>query len=387
MSLTRNDQRRKDINAILQALASRFRNTRVHALPVNETPIELCVTPILKTSTTTASNGSLLLVTEESPCKEYIDIAYLSPSYLSTIPRDPTLATSSAQIGYMITRSESNDITITPKTLDDKAVIKVTCNFNAGCSSVEQISTTIYTQPYIISIDRPIFLRDATPKTSITIVGKGFTGKNAVTLTQRNNSKEYYLGEFISTNGTTTLLDPNSLNKKFPCGDGCTDGVPVGDYMVTIKNEGGVSNVGYISIKSYTTSTISSHGNSTVTPNSSSTKIGSITVSSDISLTLKSLTLTSTTTNKLLPLKITKLVLKDSQVNTAITSSGSTFTLPSIPLGANESKIFDIYADIGDVFIQEFGRMSYSGTILARDSLSGVDLEFSIKEFLFTVSY
>jgi peptidoglycan hydrolase-like protein with peptidoglycan-binding domain len=383
--LTKNDQRRKDITAILQALADRYRSTQVHSLAVTNAPIELCVKPAFVMA---SSSEVAVLVTPESPCKDYVDISYLAPSYLATIPRDPTLSTSSVLTGYTITRSESNTITISAKTVDNGAIIKATCNFNAGCRSIDQISTVIYETPYITSIDRPIFLSGSTPKTAITIVGKGFTSKNRVTLTERSSSREYNLGEFPSTDGTSTQITPSALNKKFSCGDGCLDSIPFGEYMVVIKNEGGTSNIAYISIKSFNTSTISSHGDSTVTPKSTGVKVGSITLSSSIPLTLKSLTLVSTTTNKALPAKILKLVAKDPATNASVTAGGLTFSFPSnTSLLMNESKVFDIYADIDDVLLEQSGRMIFGGTMLARDPLLGYDLEIPMKEFSFTVSY
>lgn len=79
---TKNDQRRKDITAIIQALADRYRSTQVHSLAVTDAPIELCVKPPYVMA---SSSEVAVLVTPESPCKGYIDISYLAPSSFTAL--------------------------------------------------------------------------------------------------------------------------------------------------------------------------------------------------------------------------------------------------------------------------------------------------------------
>ena len=383
----RNAKRRTDSEVLLKALAKHFSDSRgVHPVYVTDKPIELCVKPVFKMSTATATEVAVL-ATPVSPCATYVDVSYLAPTYIPTIPRDPAIATTSILTGYMITRNEYNDITIEPKTVEDKAIIKATCNFSTGCTKVEQISTVVYSKPSITSLSNPIFLQGSSPKVPITITGKGLTLKNKVYLSSGYNSKEYFLGEFSSADGLTIPITATSVNQLFPCGSGCNQKLSLGDYAVSVRNEGGSSNLLYLSIKGYTSSSFSARSDTSVTPKTTNVKLGTITISSSIPLNLLSLTLKSTTTKTNLPGKLSKFVLKDPLTNTSINASGLTFNLTGQSLYENQSKLYDVYADVAEVLVQDSGFISYGGTFLAKDVLLGKEVELPVKEFSFTVSY
>lgn len=383
----RNEKRRADIDLLLKTLARRFSDSRgVHPVQITEIPIELCVVPKTTTSTATATEVAVL-VTPKSVCDTYVDVSYLSPSYIATIPRDPSITGASPLLGYTITRDEYNNITLAAKNPEDKAIIKAVCNFSTGCSKVETISTVIYTKPSITSIDKPIFLRDSSPRKPINIIGKGFTLKNKVYLNSSYTSQEYYVGEFASTDGLTLPITATSVNQFFPCGGSCTQKIPLGDYSLSIKNEGGDSNLSYLSIKGYTTSSFSARSDTSVTPKTSNVKLGTITVSSSVPLNLLSFTLNSTSTSPNLAAKITKFTLKDPLTNTSIIAGGATFSLTGQSLYENQSKLYDVYADIGDVLANEAGFISYGGFFVAKDILLGNEVELPVKEFSFSVSY
>lgn len=383
----RNDKRRADIDLLLKALARRFSDSRgVHPVQITDTPIDLCVVPPVAPSTATATEVAVL-VTPKSVCDTYADISYLSPTYLATIPRDPSLPTTSPLLGYTITRDEYNYITIAAKNPEDKAIIKVACNFNAGCSKVDTISTVIYTKPSITSIDKPIFLRDSVLKKPITIVGKGFTLKNKVYLNSSYANREYYLGEFASTDGLTLPINATSVNQFFPCGGSCTQKIPLGDYSLTVKNEGGDSNLSYLSIKGYTATSFSARADTSVTPKTSNVKLGTITISSSVPLNLTSLTLNSTSTSVKLSGKITNFILKEPLTNKSIVAGGATFNLAGQSLYENQSKLYDVYANIGDVLVEESGFISYGGFFSAKDVLLGNEVDLPVGDFSFSVSY
>jgi hypothetical protein len=389
----RNDKRRDDIETILKGLYRYFVDSRgVHALKVSDTPIDLCVAPPSQAvSVATSATAVVVVETPASPCADYVDIAYLSPSYLKTIPRDPSLSTSSIMTGYTITRSEFNDITIAAKNPEDGAIIKVTCNFNGFCQEIKRISTIIYKRPIINSINRNILLRDAYPRTPLILRGENFTATNTVKFFSLYNSREYTIGTFASTyyTATTTALpiEGSYINQSFPCGGECTQKLPLGDYSVTITNEGGVSNPMRVVMRGFTTSTISTQVNSSIIPTTKNVKVASITLSSSVPVSLKSLVLTSSSTSKNLSSKISNFVLKDASDGTTYSGGSGSFSFSNINLYENQSKVYDVYIDTAEVYNEDAGFITYGGKFLVNDTFSYVDMEIPIKEFSFTVSH
>ncbi len=377
----RNAKRREDLEKLLKAIYSRYSDSRgVHPVKITETPIELCVVPPYVSSTATATEVAIL-TTPDSPCKDYVDV-----SYLSWIPRDPSLtSTSSTLIGYTITRNENNQITLAAKNPEDNAIVKVTCNFNGYCQDFKHIATVIYGAPVFASSSKSIILRDTTPKTSLTFYGKNFTATNTIALLSKYTNKRYVLGTFASTDGTTLPLTATATNQTFSCGTGCQEKIPLGDYSFTITNDGGTSNLGYLTLKGITTSSFSARSNASVTPNTKNVKLGSITISAGVAIKLQSLSLVSTTTSAVLPSKISGFVLKDSMTGTSY--GGSPFSFSALPLYENQSKVFDLYADIAEVETHQSGFIVYGGTLTVTDVLTGSDMDLPIKEISFTVSY
>lgn len=389
---TRNARRKTDAETILKGLYRYFVDSRgVHSVAVTDTPIELCVPPVVVSTIATSSEGSLSVVTPVSPCADYVDVSYLVPSYVKAVPRDPSSATTSIMTGYTITRSQYNDITIAAKSPEDGAIIKVSCNFNGFCKDIKYISTLTYDQPEITSINRNIFLRDATPRTPLIIKGKNFTKKNRIKLFSLYNSKEYDLGEFISTNYTATTtsisIETPIFAQEFPCGSNCTAKLPLGDYMLSIVNEGGVSNTTRVALRGFTTSTISTQVNGSIVPTTKNVKVATITLSSSIPVTLKTLTLTSTSTSKNLASKITNFVLKDASDGTTIAGGNGTFSFGNTKLFENQSKVYDVYVDTAEVLNVDAGFITYGGNFLMSDTFAYVEMELPIKEFSFTVSH
>ena len=381
----RNKKRREDLEKILKSMYTRYVDSgRVHPVIVTDTPIELCVKPAYVTSTATATEV-LVLVTPDSPCKDFVDIAHLTPSYIASIPRDPSLATTSVLTGYMITRSENNQITLSAKSPEDKAIVKVTCNFNGFCKDFKHVSAVSYETPIFSSSSNPILIRDTTPKDPVTFYGKNFTATNTVVLVSGYTGKRYNIGTFSSLDGTTLPLGATSTNQSFPCGTGCTEKIPIGDYSFTISNEGGVSNVGYVTFKGVTTSSLSNYSNTSVTPKTNNVKLGSIAISAGMAVKLKTLTLSSTSTSAVLPGKISGFVLKEAQEGTTFT--GPTFSFSNQSLYENQSRVYDLYANIAEVEIHQSGSIIYGGKFTITDVLTNKDMDLPIKEIGFTVSY
>lgn len=391
----RNAKRKEGAEIILKAFYRYFTDSRgVHAVPVSSTPVELCIISAKLGVATVASSsaGSATVVTPVSPCANFIDVTYLVPTYLQSMPKDPSLATTSVLTGYMITRSEVNDITISAKSPEDGAIIKMTCNFNGFCKEIKYISTVIYDRPDIASINRNIFLRDASPRTPLIIKGKNFTKKNTIKLFSLYNSKEYTLGDFVATTYSTStmslVMEGAVFAQSFPCGNGCAQKLPLGDYMLSITNEGGVSNTTRIALRGFTTSSLSVQVNGSVIPTTKNVKVGTITLSSSIPISLTSLTLTSSSTSKNLASKISNFVLKDASDGTTYAGgAGGTFTLSGLKMFENESRVFDVYIDTAEALNSDAGFITYGGKFLVSDTFAYVDMELPIKEFSFTVSH
>ncbi len=381
----RNAKRREDLEKLLRNMYARFKDSRgVHSVGITETPIELCVVPPYVLSTATATEVAVL-TSPDSPCKDYVDVTYLSPSYLSWIPRDPSIATSSNLTGYMITRNDTNDITLSAKNPEDNAIIKVTCNFNGFCTDIKHISTVIYGAPVFASSSRSVIIRDTIPKDPLTFYGKNFTATNTITLVSNYTGKRYLLGTFASINGTSLPLGSTSTNQTYPCGTDCVEKIPFGDYSFTIINGGGKSNQGYLTLKGITTSALSTHNNSSVTPNTKKVQVGSFAISAGIPIKLKSLVLTSTSSSSVLPGKISNFVVKDAMEG--ISYSGLTFALANQSLYENQSKVYDFYIDVAEVETHQSGTMTYGGYFTITDTLTGADMDVPVKDIAFTVSY
>lgn len=385
----RNATRRADLEKLLQALYTYYVESR-GVFPTNTKSedifTELCVrpkpAPVVGTTTEVA-----VLVTPVSPCADYVDITHLIPSYLHVIPRDPQLATSSMLTGYTLNRSENNDITLSSLKAEDRAIVKVTCNFTGYCRNIKHISSVIYKQPTLASTSVNLLLRDSFPKKQFTIYGTNFTATNTVTLLSQYTGKSYTLGTFASTNGTSFEVTASSTNQLFYCGQSCEAKIPLGDYILTVSNQGGITTPAYITLKGFTTSALSARSDTSVRPKSAAVKVGTFTVSSGIPLVLKSLTLTSTTTSTNLPSKITKLTLKDALTGQTVGVGGLSFSLANVSLYENQSKVYELYIDVGEVLVADSGSVTYGGTFLVGNTLTGVDAEIPSKEITFTVSY
>jgi hypothetical protein len=289
--------------------------------------------------------------------------------------------------GYTLNRSENNDITLSSLKAEDRAIVKVTCNFTGYCRNIKHISSVIYKQPTLASTSVNLLLRDSFPKKQFTIYGTNFTATNTVTLLSQYTGKSYTLGTFASTNGTSFEVTASSTNQLFYCGQSCEAKIPLGDYILTVSNQGGITTPAYITLKGFTTSALSARSDTSVRPKSVAVKVGTFTVSSGIPLVLKSLTLTSTTTSTNLPSKITKLTLKDALTGQTVGVGGLSFSLANVSLYENQSKVYELYIDVGEVLVADSGSVTYGGTFLVGNTLTGVDAEIPSKEITFTVSY
>ncbi len=384
--VTKNQKRFADAEIILSALYRHIVVSR-NSWPRGATstaPIELCSSP--RVTQMASSAEVLVLATPESPCKNVVDISILEPGQLSFIPRDPTLASTSIMTGYTLLRGEFGDVTIAPKVTDNKEIVKVRCNFNQGCKSVTKISSEEYDVPFVTTLSRTVLLRDSLPKEGILVTGRNFTASNTVMLQSKLNQRIYEVGNFSSADGKTFVISASTTNVELPCGTGCKEKLPIGEYSVQIKTAGGESNIVYLTVKSFTTSSILARANTTVAASSTNVKLGTITVSTSLPGLLKSLTLRASSTSLKLPGKVTNFKIKDLVSNKTISASGLTFNLSDTPLPENNSRYYDLYADVGNVLVDEAGQVTYTGEFLFKDTLGNVDVNLPIKEISFSAS-
>ncbi len=383
---SKNQQRFNDAEAILSSLYQYIVVSRGSwpARASSTVPVELCVTPRVTEMASSAEEA--VLTTQASPCKDVVDIAFLSPGYLVNVPREPNLASTSAMTGYTLLRGEYGDVTIAPKVTDNKEIIKVRCNFNQGCKPVTRVSAVEYGVPFVTTLSRTVLLRDSLPKEGILVTGRNFAATNTVILQSKLNQRLYEAGSFSSADGKTFTIAASTTNVELPCGVGCKEKLPTGDYSVQIKTAGGESNVVYLSVKSFTTSSILARANTTVAASSTNVKLGTITVSTSLPGVLKSLTLRASSTSSKLPGKVTNLKLKDLVSNKTISGSGLVFSLSDTSLPENNSRYYDLYADVGNVSVDEAGQVAYSGEFLLKDTLGNVEINLPIKEISFSAS-
>lgn len=389
----RNIKRREDIKAILLALYVRYVDSRgAQISSVGDTPIDLCINLKPLETEFASTTGGDLLITKDSPCSGFVDVSYLS-RFMTQIPHDPTLTGADNLLGYTLTRSEYNDITIQAKNAEDGEIIKVTCNFNGYCKNIRYITSLIYKKPEITALSRSTFLINSITSTPVTITGSNFTQKNTVKLYSGLTLQDRVLGVFDSTEISTTTrvitLENDIFNKGFPCMYGnCSEKIPLGDYMISVTNEGGISNSFRFLIKGFTTSTINTHGDSTMLPTTKNVKVATIALSSSYTLSLNGLTLTSTSTSANLPSKLSNFILKDALTG-EVYNGGSlgSFGFSGVNLYANQSKIYDLYLDSAEVEIQDSGFITYGGNLKVSDPATGAQMEVPIKPFSFTVSH
>lgn len=380
-----NLKRIKDVELILQGLYNDFTYTGgVILVPVTDTQVELCVVP------QSVLDANATATVPVFPCKNFVDITRLSPYRLKNIPRDPKLATSSIMTGYFVTRNSNNTISVIAKNAENGITIKASCNFNNACKDIQRISHVFYDIPSVASTSRSMLIRDSSLVVPFVIYGKNFTATNTIVLSSKYSNKKYTLGAFPSVGGTTITLQKKDIYQRVSCGSGCTQEIPLGEYDILLSNEGGVSeSTASISIKGYNASIVDN--SYSVRPDTKNTKFASLTLTVDIPVTIKTLTLIATGTPSTLVGKVSRLAAQD--VDTAITYGPSTsvLSLGSKTLTVGQVKKYDIYADVGIMSYSEVGVIRYTGYFTVSDTttdpLRVVDMTIPIKDVFLTISY
>lgn len=363
--------RSQDVTMILKALYAYAKDTNKYLVLFSDTPIEICA----PTATTT--------------CDTLIDLSPLVPNFISKIPIEAGRARENGA-GYTIRRNENNGFTVSSQFNKDSASqITATCYFGDGCKTSGAVAAaqTIATPPMISSIDRIALISGGTTSKPFIIRGSGFSSSsNTILFTQNMTKKVYTITTSApSVDGKTISIDSSFINALIPCGAGCIEPLPSSTYGVSVKNSAGESNSNYLDTKGVTTSSVTARADSSITPNSSNIKIGTITLSSNTLVNLKSFSLTASGAT-MAAAKITKYTLKETTSNTTFTG-GSSVVFSNIDLAENQTKIFEVYIDVGNVLSNEAGSVVFSSTFTLKDYLSGNDILVGVKDFSASISY
>lgn len=366
--LTFNERRQNDVITLLIAMYTFYLNSGgTYPIPViATTSVEICTLGITLCGNLNEIKSSLV------------------PRFLSYIPMDPTLA-SSTGAGYFMTRTQEGVITITAPRADAKASIFASCNFNGGCK-IKTASDVVVGKPYIDSIDKAIFLSGGVMSAPLVIHGNNFTSaSNTVTLVLQGGRKVYTLGMFPSVDGLIITAISSFTITPFPCGVLCVETLPVGGYDVIVTTEKGDSNTGFISLQGITATSVSNGNDKPFIPKSTHMKLGTVALSSQSLVTLKSLSFTLEGTTTLLS-KVTNFTITDAMTGKII-NGGLNFTLPDEMISNNETKIYELYANIADIDNSYAGRIEIGGAFTVKEAISNSLVVVPIPKFMITISY
>jgi peptidoglycan hydrolase-like protein with peptidoglycan-binding domain len=271
---------------------------------------------------------------------------------------------------------------LTP-TVATTTVVTQTCFFTALCDTSLNYSSGTTSKPAIISLNRSLFLRGALINKNLVISGKAFASYNRVFLRSLVTGKQYLLGDFSSDNGSTITVDSQRFNDALVCGASCEESPSAGDYVLYVKNGSGESGATYISLKSYTTSTVTA---SAIPVSGQGIKIATVRVRADIPLVFRTLTL-------YMPYGATMPINILSNVSLKETVDGTTYPFSSIGevhsvdfaklrTVANQSKTYDIYADVKEGLTG--AKSIYSGYLVVQDSTEQAEFRISLQDIVIT---
>ena len=373
--LTPNGKRLEDIANLLGNMYSYYFYSGQAFLISTSTPTEICSLGI-------------------TMCDNMIEIkSSLVPGYLSKIPHDPTVTDNATGTGYFISRSSNDDITITAPKADSGEIVSVTCNFPTKCfiKSAQDIKAqtlqNLNSKPVLSSIDKATFFSGGVMTVPLVIHGSGFSStSNTVLLKPQNSQRVYEIGAFPSKDGATINATSGFTTKAMYCSNGCSEILAQGNYDVVVKTSGGESDAGYISIKGVVTSTTPNSPNASFIPKSTHVKLATFTLSSSVGVALKSFNLKVTASNSTLSGKVSNYTLTDVLADKII-NGGPNFTFTDQYLIDNQSKIYELYADIADVDVSYAGQLTYSGGFIIKDYIANNEITVPVKDVVISVSY
>lgn len=362
-------KKKEDMTLILKAMYSYNQDTKKYLVPITSSSTEICAP------------------TATSSCESFIDLSVLIPNFISKIPIASNKKTQGGA-GYYLNRNENNGFTISSLESSGEPKISLICYFGDSCKITEVAAVSTKIPPTISSIERIALVVGGKNSKKFTIHGQGFsTSSNVIIFTPKMSQKSYTVTTNApSLDGKTISIDSSFTNETVSCGIDCKERLPSGSYGVMVKTSFGESNRHYLDVTSVTANSVSSRPNTSITPNSANVELATITLGTNFLIRLKSLSVTSTGAPKAVA-KFSKYSLKDITSGTTTLLSGPTFTFPKEDMLENQSKIYALYADVGNVLSDEAGTITFSETFTVNDYISGDDIQIPVKDFMVTVSY
>ncbi|MDB5260015.1 MAG: RHS-related protein [Candidatus Nomurabacteria bacterium] len=205
---------------------------------------------------------------------------------------------------------------------------------------------SIKVSPSVINtIDYATFISGGKMDTPLTIRGSGFSSStNQVILKLTGSNRTFDLGNFPSVNGTTTIVSSSFITNTYPCGTSCTELLPVGNYSVIVKNEGGESNAGGIIVRNIIATGTSGSISTAIKQQSTQAKLATFTIGTNTSISLEEMNI-SLTSSLSSGAGISNLKLKD-ELSGEVIGGSSSFDLGKRMIIENQSKIYSLYGDI-----------------------------------------
>ena len=241
-----------------------------------------------------------------------------------------------------------------------------------------QAPVAVLPKPYIDSIDKMTFISGGIMTASLTLHGNGFsTSSNTITLRLQNANRTYTVGSFPSSDGLTLAASSTFTNTPLSCGMNCLEIIPQGVYEVTVTNKGGESNIGYISIKTITTRSVTGTTDSAIKQQSKQSLLGTIYFTSLAPVTLETINLIFEGAPAL-----TNMMLKDELTGETI-GGLSSFSLGKKFLAEGQGKTYSIYADVNTPVSAS---VTASGSLEVTDFIGKNLIKVAIPSFLFTIS-
>lgn len=256
-------------------------------------------------------------------------------------------------------------------------------------SAPHTASSTVSSTPPVVVISQPIIssitkgtlftggITVGTTSWRVTLNGFFPKASTTISLKLRGNNKKFEIGTFQPTSSTTLLLPTTLASSRYSCGTGCYEILPVGEYEVTAKNQGGESDPIFLAIQGFTISSLSSTLSSPLKQKATSTLLGTVSFASSRAFFITDIH-ASATPQGLSKGAVTNLTLKDAATGKAPAKFGSSFFV-----GENESKIIGIY---GNITSTSSGFINVEVSVTAIDFVGKLPSTFTAPQFLTTVS-
>ena len=244
-------------------------------------------------------------------------------------------------------------------------------------STATSSSSVSYPRPVISALDKGTLFAGASTTWNTTVLGASFTqASNAVYFRNRMSGTKYLIGTFQS-DGKSILLPTTLMSDIYSCGNSCKGTLPVGDYDVTVMNQGGESDPVFLSVKAFSGSSTSGSLSAPVRQNATNALIGTLSFGASVPVYVKNISV-SLREDGISSGAVGNLTFKDELTGKTISSFDS-----SVEIGENQSKIIGIYASV---------TTPYSGTVIGQATITIQDYvgtrpsSFVLPPFLTTVS-